>query len=264
MKKWIPVIVIILAICIVFIAGFIKRKHMNVTQTEIQKEEADNSSLSQYDEEVQNEIVDEDIKTLSENNVVELDEDGQISVYMGGLTYTITRVLFFDSPEAFYASDVFKEEYLLSDLDHPNTEIVYIEYDITNEKSIKWEYLPANLMVYYINQRGYNYDDTAYGEGEGPTPETGAVKGNGGEICYATIPEKPVDEKNTIAPVLEPGETLSLTAAFSNWNSVWNNGSKVSEFYEGNWYLSIPGSMNLSNEFFNIYENKSQMFIKLN
>ena len=286
MKKWISIIALLIMIFAAVGAGFLQKKHTDSDKSLSESEDLsddissetgedgilsgdgaqsddaasdDTDDISQYDNEMYEEILEEDIKTLDEGNVVELDENGQVSVYMGGLTFTIKNVLFFDSYEDFFESDVFVEEYWKQETQYPNAEIIYIEYDLTNEKSIEWEFLIGELTTYYINERGYDYDDTAYADGDVPTNETGAIKGTAAESCYASIPEHHIDEKNCHSPVLEPGETVSLSIAFDPWDP----DCKVSEYWDGSWYLGIPGSMYSNVSYFNIYEYKSEMFIKL-
>lgn len=276
MKKLLYFISILAIAAVIFLAGlYRKNQRTDTQQADAQESTADTGETEVYEPNEQEYFaqLQKDKEAAEEKNIY-TKEDGYQS--FGGFGYEVKFVKKFDTFEEFRDSKWFVEEYFEYDVNNMEewkkeelnqAEIIYIEYEVTNEKPVKQQFCPLNMDCAYVNERGYNYDDTkGWHEEEG----RGVVSGmwSNHDFYVATIPD-PVDEKNTCNPILQPGEKISLQIAYECTAWKGNKGEeesvevKPTELYEGEWYLVLPGTAMIMNETYNIYEDKLHKFIKL-
>lgn len=292
MRRYIKLIPVILTMIIVFSLGLYKSEKkfdidINIdANTELKNtiQEEEESLVEGTDDTSLSEDAMEEYDTFSgydafhekekeqaaEKNIYEMSE-GYISY--GGLGYKVRYVKMFETSEEFMNSEYYESlkpecEYHKTLPEQPDTltnpesqRYLYFELEVTNEsETSKYSYNPADLHVYFVNERGYTYDDN----------DEAMPYIFGGCIWFNDV-ENPMNYKNHQAPRIEPEETVLIKVLYKCIYSTKYESSDAidgylkpwDELYDGEWYLGIPGTYIVMNYDFNIYENKNLIFVKL-
>ncbi len=264
MKKILSIIIILFVLSCIFFVGLHKRNQKEIDDFKVtndadsQMTNTDDSESFTDDEKNYFNQLQKDSEAAEKRNIYMID-DGRQS--FGGLGYEVKSFQVFDSMGAFKASEKYVDDYL--EFEPAGTdfaEIVYVEYELTNEGQSKVTFYPHNLNVVYTNEKGFTYDDK---KGMG---SNGAIRGMFNEVFYSSKVKNPVDDKNPNAPIVESGETISLQVAFVciGGDSEEEVEMKPSDLYHpGYWYFAIPGVGINSSDDYNINEDNTHIFIKL-
>lgn len=258
--KLVALLAVVIVVIVTGFVKFMKQKKIdmnNDSQNSYSEEDSGNAEDGISEKSVKDDEGSSD--SIEDQNVYSI-SDGYILYNKMG--YRINTFRVFDSLEEFESYEGYNPEYLeFAPAQTEGTQIVYVDYEITNEGTSDVEYHPISNGVYYINGEGLSYDkDKGFGE-------FGALYGENSEMFYSSLVENPVDEKNPDSPILKPGDMVKLQSAYccGGHDGEGDNSKelKPTELFEGKWYFESYQNQNSSHTDEVSLDDKSRIFFLL-